>query len=121
MSTRVPSLATLAHCLRIGIETLLHGIEQVLVLPSANALFPLTPEAELLANAPLSLRGPRSPALLRVYEKPPIIPSLRIARRQCRCAASAFVRMAFEGEIGRVSPESHIRSELILEQPGIAK
>jgi hypothetical protein len=70
MSTRVPSLATLAHCLRIGIETLLHGIEQVLVLPSANALFPLTPEAELLANAPLSLRGPRSPALLRVYEKP---------------------------------------------------
>src|SRR5580692_2091016 len=30
-------LATLAHCLRIGIETLLHRFEHVLVLPSFNS------------------------------------------------------------------------------------
>jgi hypothetical protein len=50
-------LATLAHCLRIGIETLLHGFEYVLVLPSTDAPFPSrrTPRFELAASARAAL------------------------------------------------------------------
>ena len=60
-------LATLAHCLRIGIETLLHGFEHVLVLPSLNT--PLIRFRALrlewaVAARPCPIMAQRSAALL---------------------------------------------------------
>ena len=59
-------LATLAHGLRIGIEALLHGLEQMLVLPSRNPSFRPC-RALRFERALRTCRGPVAPQHLASF------------------------------------------------------